>query len=84
MNIEEVAKIENCLRHKNGLKNIYNIDSLIVLDSSTNSNHKLKKAVEELLPIAQFIEEDVREIWETSFAKQVRQSVDRFKKKKEQ
>ena len=83
MDIEQAVKIENSLKFRNGLKNIYNIENLIVLDASNNANQKLKKSVEELLPLGQNLPDDLKELWDNAFAKQVRQSVDRFKKKKE-
>ncbi len=82
IDIEDVARMDLFLRSDDGLKNILNIESLIVVENDQDSVNKLKKAVAELMPIKDRMPDDIKDEWERIFVKQVRMSVDRAKKKK--
>lgn len=81
MDIEEIAKLDLYLRAKNGLKQIMDIEALIVIENDQNAVSKLKNAAYTLSQTDNIASEEIKNTWANLFSKQVRFSVNRAKQK---
>lgn len=84
MEIEDIAKLDLFIRNNSGLKNLLNIDNLIIVDKENKGNpvEKLKKSASELLEFENSLPDDIKLIWKELFKQQIRFSVDRTKQQK--
>lgn len=82
MEIEDIAKIDLFLKSKNGFQNVFDIDSLIVVEKDQNAATKLKDAAYRLQNIPNEANEEIKSTWINFFSKQIRYSVNRVKQKK--
>lgn len=82
MDIEDIARMDLCLRSRGGVETLLELESLFVTADDQMAVNRLKASVQYLMKMADGLPEDVKEQWNARFAKQVRNSVDRAKTKK--
>lgn len=83
MEIEDIAKMDLCLRLQDGRQNLLYIDALIIADNDPQSVNKLKEAAYKLHEIEGInASEEIKQTWNNLFTKQVRYSVTRAKDKR--
>lgn len=82
MDIEDIARMDLCLRSRGGGETLMEIESLFINENDQMAVNRLKFSAQYLMKMANGLPDDVKEQWSVRFAKQVRISVDRAKTKK--
>lgn len=84
MEIEQAAIFDLYLKSipKYGLQNILNVDNMIVLDASAEQVKKLTQAAKNLNNVRSYVKSADLPLWEAALKDQVRFSVERVKKLK--
>ena len=81
MDIEDIARMDLCLRSRGGVETLLELESLFITADDQMAVNRLKASVQYLMKMAEGLPEDVKEQWDARFAKQVRNAVDRAKNK---
>lgn len=82
MDIEDIARMDLCLRSRGGVETLLELESLFITADDQMAVNRLKASVQYLMKMAEGLPDDVKEQWDARFAKQVRNAVDRAKNKK--